>query len=354
MTLNFTSDIVPFFDTDIATDANYQAPGNFGLSTTEVGSVGVASATVGTAGSYTTQPTATAPGGATFQVRMKLVTVSAIAAAGTAYTPADVLTLAGGSATDGTHTSQVTVSTVKLVSATIHAGGGGTGYGNAQTFNVTVAGGTHSVVATVNVTTNAGGVVTLVNSISAAGNYTVLPTLSANAATGDDGSDHGSGLSLDLVFGILSVSVTRAGIYTTMPTNPVSVTGGTGTGATLTLAFGVDSLVVLSPGAYQTGVAPTITFSAGAAAATAILASSAGFAGDTQKLFLIVDILRALIAEANGPAQLKDIHEVLRKMMMTLKFGGSTAFSAATFATNAQAAALNYIAKNPTHGGANI
>lgn len=347
MTVNYTSDILPFFATNVATDANYQTPGNFGLSSTLSGSVGVASVTVGTAGSYTTQPTATSTGGATYQVRMKLVTVSAVAAAGTVYTPADVLTLAGGTATDSSHTSQLTVTTVKLVSATILAGG--TGYGVSQTFNATVVGGTGTA-SVINVTGNPGGVVTTVNSITTPGSYTVLPTLSGAATTGGTGT----GLTFNLVFGILAVTISRAGIYTTMPTNPVSVTGGTGTLATFTLAFGVDSLVVTAAGAYDTGVAPTIVFSAGSAAATAILASSAGFATDTQKLLLLVEIIRSLIAETTSTVQLKDLHEVLRKIQATMSFGSKTTYSAATTASRALSSAMNYISKNPTHGGAAI
>lgn len=349
MTLNFTSNILPFFTSNIATDANYQAPGNFGLTSSTTGSVGVNHVTVGTAGSYTSIPTATSTGGATYQVNMGVVTVSSVAAAGTAYTPTDVLTLAGGTAAT---TGQLTVSTVKLVSATINAGG--TGYGNAQTFNVTVAGGTHSTAAVISVTTNSSGVVTTINSVGTAGSYTVLPTLTGNAVTGDDGTDHGTGLTLNLVFGILAVTISRAGVYSALHSNPVSVTGGTGTGATFNLAYGVVSLTVLTPGSYENDVAPTITFGSGAATATAVLSSASATQLDTQKLLLLVEILRCLLAEANSPVQIKDIHNVLRKMMATMKFGGPTTFSASSLAVNAQAAALHYIAKNPTHNGAAI
>jgi hypothetical protein len=352
MALNYSSDILPFFETDIATDANYQAPGNFGLSTTQVGAVGVASATIDTAGSYTTQPTATSTGGATYQVRMKVITVSAVAAAGTVYAPGNVLTLAGGTAINASNTGQLTVATVKLISATIN--NGGTGYGNASTFTVSVAGGTSTITATLSVTTNAGGVVTTINSVSAAGSYTVLPTLTGNAVTGDNGSDFGTGLTLDLVFGILTTTISRAGVYTAIPSNPVSVTGGGGTGATFTLAWGVDSLVVTSGGFYEDGVAPTITFSAGAAAATAVLAAETDFQEDTQKLLVLVELIRSLIDETTSTVQLKDLHEVLRKMMMEMKFGSKISYSGSDTADRALASAMNYIAKNPKHGGAAI
>lgn len=151
-------------------------------------------------------------------------------AAGTAYSPGDTLTLTGG-----THSSAatLTVATLKLVSATIAAGG--TGYGNAQTFNVTVAGGTTSQAATVNVTSNSSGVITTINSVTVPGSYTVLPTLSGNAVTGGSGS----GLTLNLVFGVKTVTVDDAGAYTAIPSNHVAVTGGAGTGATFDLTWSI-------------------------------------------------------------------------------------------------------------------
>jgi hypothetical protein len=81
---------------------------------------------------------------------------------------------------------------------------------------------------------------------------------------------------------------------------------------------------------------------------------SSGNATDMHKLLTFIEVLRSLIAETTSTDQLKDIHEVLRKMMACMKFGGSSGYTAANFATNAQAAALHYIAKNPTHGGASI
>jgi hypothetical protein len=78
-------------------------------------------------------------------------------------------------------------------SATILAGG--SGYAASSTFNVTVSGGTETTAAVLNVTTNASGVITTVNSITTGGNYSVLPA------------------------------------------NPAAVTGGTGTGATFDVTW---------------------------------------------------------------------------------------------------------------------
>src|ERR1700733_173174 len=198
---NFTTNILPFYATNVANGPNYEAPGNFGLPTIDVGGTPLASATLGASG--------------------------------------------------------------------------GTTYATSATFTVTVAGGTLSAgasAATVSVTTNSSGVVTTVNGVVNAGLYSVLPTTTNNIATGGAGS----GLELNLVFN------------------------------------------------------------------TAATASA-------QKLLTLVEVLRSLIAETTGPSQLRDIHEVLRKMMMTMKWGGPTTYSASSFATKAQSAALNYIAKNPTH-----
>jgi hypothetical protein len=351
MSLDFTSDILPFFDTNLVNDANYQSPGNFNITTILAGTVPVDHVNVSVAGSYTSPVTASASSGlATFSVFMKVVSISSIASAGTGYAPNDILNLNGGTFTSR---GQVTVSTVKLVSATIN--NGGTGYGDTSTFDVTVTGGTHTTTAVVNVSTDSSGVVTTVNSITTPGSYTVLPTLTGNAVTGDDGTNHGTGLTLNLVFGILSANISAAGIYSNFPSNPVSTTTtGSGTGATFTLAWGVDSISVLDGGSYEVGSPPTINFSSGTAAATAVLASTPATHVDTQKLLLIIEILRSYISESTNPVQLKDLHEVLRKIMKTMKFGGKTTYNASTFASNALNSAMNYIAKNPTHGGATI
>ena len=350
MALNFTDDIMDLYATTVANDANYQSPGNYGLVSTGTGETGVTSVTIDTPGTYTTVPAATAgTGAATFSTRMALRSASAIAAAGTGYGIGNVLSLSGGTKTT---TATVTVATAKLVSATIVSGG--TGYGAASTFTVSVAGGTHSVTATLSVTTSAGGVVTTINSVSAAGNYTVLPTLTANAATGDNGTDHGTGLSLDLVFGVNSFTLSAAGIYSALPSNPISVTGGTGTGFTLTGSWEVQSLVITDAGSYEPAAAPTITFGSGSAAATAHLAAQTGADENEQKVIMMVEIIRSLLAEADGPVQVKDLHEVIRKMLATMRWGSPIDFDSSAMAQKAVNAAMNYIAKNQRHLGANL
>ena len=70
-------------------------------------------------------------------------------------------------------------------------------------------------------------------------------------------------------------SVTGQGAST--PANPVVqvTTSGAGTGVTANLTWGVGPVIVTSPGGGYVSV-PTVTFSAGAATATAVLSSSAG------------------------------------------------------------------------------
>jgi hypothetical protein len=73
---------------------------------------------------------------------------------------------------------------------------------------------------------------------------------------------------------IATFAIINRGSATTLPANPVaqSSTSGTGTGATFTVNWGVQSITITDPGEYS--VAPTITFSAGAAAGTPILGAT--------------------------------------------------------------------------------
>ncbi len=341
MPLNFTTDIMALYATRVKNDPNYQSPGNYGLATTLIGMVGVTSVTVNTPGTYTVLPVATASaGGAAFTTRMKLLSGSAIAAAGFGYNVNDVLSLAGGAKTT---TATVTVATTKVVSATIAAGG--TGYGANTTLTATVVGGTQSIAATVSVTSNAAGVVTTVNSVSVAGSYTVQP---ANPVATTGGT--GTGLTLNLSFGVLTFTVSQAGVYTVFPASPIGVTGGGGTGCQLTGSWAVDSVVVSSPGAYDAGsAAPTISFAPAGAAATAVLETQTAGEADEQKVLMMVEIMRSMIAEATSTVQIKDMHECIRKMLEICRFGAPTSFDKAVMAQRAVDSAMNYIAKNNRH-----
>lgn len=138
-----------------------------------IGGQGVASADVSVAGSYTTRPT---------------------------------FTFTAPALPTGVTATGVVIS--EVLSATIS---GGTGYGNAQTFNLTVntAGGT----AVLNVTSGAGGDVTTVNSITTRGTFTTLgPVTSVSGGTG-------TGAVPVLTFRAKSVQITEQGSgYTAAPT----------------------------------------------------------------------------------------------------------------------------------------
>jgi len=130
-------------------------------------------------------------------------------------------TTAGGTQATGTVTMQL------LSSSTVASGG--TGY----TLNdvITLSGGTSTVSATVTVSAVSGGVVT-------------------------------------------AFTLTNAGVYTVLPTNPISTTGGTGTGFTITGAFGVRSAGFTITNAGSGYVEqPTVTFSSGSATAYATVGS---------------------------------------------------------------------------------
>lgn len=149
-----------------------------------LGGTRVASVTLGTLGSYTVRPTIT-------------------------FSAPD-LAAEGGVTATGTVTSEV-------LSATIS---GGTGYGNAQTFDLTVntAGGT----AVLNVTSTAGGAITTVNSITSRGSFTTLGAVT-------------------------------------------SISGGTGTGALPVLTYRAKEIVITEGGSgYSHAVDATASFSGSA------------------------------------------------------------------------------------------
>ena len=112
----------------------------------------------------------------------------------------------------------------EVLSATIS---GGSSYGNAQTFNLTVT--TAAGSAVLNVTSTAGGAITTVNSITTRGTFT----------------------------GISAVT---------------SISGGAGTGATPVLTYRVKSITVTEPGSgYTDATDAAVTFGAGAAAGTVVM-----------------------------------------------------------------------------------
>lgn len=199
----------------------------------------------------------------------KLKAISAvIGAAGTGYNVADTITLAGGTSTAA---AVLNVATVKVVSASV-GDSGGTGY----TANdvLTVAGGTGTAATITVATVDGGGAITGVT-VTTAGSYTVRPTITNNVVTGGTGT----GAHITLVTGVGTYTVNTAGSYSALPANPVAQasTSGSGTGATATVTWGVASVAVSASGSgYLTAPAVTFTGSGSGATGVGVLSESDG------------------------------------------------------------------------------
>jgi len=181
-------------------------------------------------------------------------------------------------------------------------------------YTVTVAG-TYTSVPTVTVAPPSGGStsatanavlgVTGTPTVGAGGaNYAVNDTITlANGVVVVVNTVAGTAVA---TFKAISVSPSNPGAFTagTVPANPVAQvsSSGTGTGATVNLVWGVTSVTRVSSGAGYTAP-PAVTFSAGAAAATAVLGAAqdlnptvpgyfqqrlvlAGLAGDPQAFYM--------------------------------------------------------------------
>jgi hypothetical protein len=147
-------------------------------------------------------------------------------AQGSGYTTlTGLIWTASAPTTTGGSTATGTVTSLGGVSATLV--NGGTGYTAGDV--LTVVGGTFSSTSSIRVDTVSGGVIT--------------------AAT-----------------------LTNGGTYTVIPSNPASVTGGSGTGATFNVAYGILGLAI---GAAGSGYVeqPTITFSGGGGSGASAFAS---------------------------------------------------------------------------------
>jgi hypothetical protein len=154
-------------------------------------------------------------------------TVTAVTrtAAGTGYTSPPTWTASAPTTAGGTQASGTT--TLTVVSSTL--GSGGTGYSVNDV--LTVSGGTSTQAVQITVNTVSGGV-------------------------------------------IATFTVTTGGNYTVIPTNPVSVTGGTGSGATFNLTWGITSTgFVISVAGSGYVEQPTVTFSGGGGSGAAAYAT---------------------------------------------------------------------------------
>lgn len=321
MAINFNTQILSLYGASVASDAAYQSPGTYGLPASYTGAGGVGQIIIGgTNNAYTSAPTfsvsdsGSTGSGFTGTVYMKMAT-AAINAAGTGYAPGDKITLTFGTPVSASTKSILNVVSVKLISASIVAGG--TGYGNAQTFNVTVAGGTAGTAAVISVTSDAGGAVVTVNSVGTAGSYTVLPAnIATNAATGGTGT----GLTLALVWGVNAISVSTPGQYTAVATTATQAsTTGSGTGFTSqTQTFSVDSVLITAAGTNYSGTL-TGTFSAGNA--TAQVYPDASNKAE-ERILTLIDVVQSFVGSAGNVEEVQVARDILWRMLSRINTGG--------------------------------
>ena len=150
-----------------------------------------------------------------------------VSAAGTGYVVGDVLYVVGG-----THSVQsaLTVSTLQAVSYTITTAGTGFAVNDTLTFSTGFDVGS-PLIMQVQAIGGSGEITDL--AITQSGS--ISGSVPSNPVTPDITSGSGVSATISLVWGVKTVSVSNAGNYTVYPTNPASVTGGTGTNATFTL-----------------------------------------------------------------------------------------------------------------------
>jgi hypothetical protein len=145
-----------------------------------------------------------------------------IVSAGSGFTARPTLTITGANTTQATALANATA-----VGVTITAPG--TGYAAGNTFTATGGTGTAAVLTVDTVDVN--GNVTAVT-ITVAGDYTVVPTVTDNPFTSNTGS--GTGFTANLSLGVGSTQITNAGEGYNQSTVGVTVGGAGGTGSSVT------------------------------------------------------------------------------------------------------------------------
>lgn len=203
----------------------------------------------------------------TYNVPSLYVSSATTVAAGTGYTVNDMLTVQGGT---GTVDAVLKVASITAV-GTVSIAASGTNY--VQGTVITISGASYTSPLQIRVdTVGAGGAVTAA-SILSPGQYTgtIVPT---NPVSGS--SSVGTGAQFNVTWGVGTVSVNTAGTYNSMPSNPVIITGGTGTDATFTLtpAYSFSDIISIDLG---TGV-PRLVNVPGATLDELIIAINTTFA----------------------------------------------------------------------------
>ena len=143
-----------------------------------------------------------------------------VVAYGSAYDVGDILTVQGGVSTTPTALS---VSSIRAVTATVADGGSGYAINDTLTFS----GGSYTTNLILQVTSIGGGGSITGLSIVQAGQYSGSTPSNPVSPTSTTGS--GTTATINITWGINTVSVSTAGSYTVYPTNPVTVTSGSAT-----------------------------------------------------------------------------------------------------------------------------
>jgi len=166
--------------------------------------------------------------------------------------------------------SGVNISNGGTVTAVTRTNGGST-YTSVPTVAITApttAGGVQAV-ATATVTLSTGGA-----TIASGGTgYTVSDVLTVSGGTGTAVQLTVATVSSGV---ITSVTITNFGSYSTAPTNPVSVTGGTGSSATFNLSYGVNTVFTITNAGSGYVEQPTVTFSGGGGSGAAAYTTVGG------------------------------------------------------------------------------
>jgi len=144
---------------------------------------------------------------------------------------------------------------------------GGSGYTSFPTIAVsapTTAGGVQAVVTQASM---AAGAVAI---NSGGTGYTVNDVLTVSGGTSGNCTITVTSVSAGVITGI---SFTTTAPYTVLPTNPVSVTGGTGSSATFNITYGISGVFTISNAGSGYIEQPTVTFSGGGGSGAAAYAT---------------------------------------------------------------------------------
>jgi len=153
-----------------------------------------------------------------------------VTVAGTGYLVNDLLTVTGGTFSTA---STLTVTAVQAATAVIDAAGTGYAVGDTLTFS----GSNYTTPVILTVATVTSGAITSFT-ITQAGQYKGVTPPTTNVSPTSFVSTSGSGATVNFTWGAGTLTVANKGNYTVFPTNPATVTGGSGTGATVTLTSG--------------------------------------------------------------------------------------------------------------------